>query len=283
MSNHRWRWLASAAALLVAVAVFVVHQARTHDKPLPRFVSTSDYLPRVAADLYLPIAKARAPVVVLVPGGSWLSADRKGLGPLADDLAAHGVVAVNATYRAVNAGVRFPVPVADIVCAVDFAADRARRAGFVGGPVVVLGHSSGAHLAALAALRAARFRHDCSYPTARIDGFIGLAGPYDITKLADVAQPLFGSTAAANPTLWKEGNPTEWVNERTAAPALSVLLAHGLADHVVSPWFSQTFSEDLKDAGHRVQLSMVSGASHVTIFTPKVIASTVIGWLDTLS
>ena len=283
MGPHRRRWLASAAVLLVAVAAFVVHQAQTDDTPLPHFVSTSTYLPQVAADLYLPGTKARAPVVVLVPGGSWLSADRKGLAPLAENLAAHGVVAVNATYRAVNAGVRFPVPVADIVCAVDFAADRARRAGFVVGPVVVLGHSSGAHLAALAALRAAHFRHDCPYPPARIDGLIGLAGPYDITKLADVVQPLFGSTEAANPALWKEGNPTEWVNERTAPPALSVLLAHGSADHDVSPWFSNTFSEELKDAGHRVQLTIVSGAGHGTIYTPKVIASTVIGWLAALS
>lgn len=73
------------------------------------------------------------------------------------------------------------------------------------------------------------------------------------------------------------------MNERTAAPALSVLLAHGSADHDVSPWFSQTFAEELKDAGHRVQLSIVSGASHGTIYTSKVIASTVMGWLDTLS
>jgi hypothetical protein len=66
----------------------------------------------------------------------------------------------------------------------------------------------------------------------------------------------------------ERGKPTEWVNERTAAPALAVLLAHGSADHDVSPWFSQTFSaEDLKVAGHRVQLSIVSGASHGTIYT----------------
>jgi hypothetical protein len=53
--------------------------------------------------------------------------------PLVETLAAPGMVVVNATYRAVKSGVRFPVPVADVVCAIDFAADRARQAGISAG------------------------------------------------------------------------------------------------------------------------------------------------------
>jgi alpha-beta hydrolase superfamily lysophospholipase len=67
-------------------------------------------------------------------------------------------------------GIAPKMPVADIVCAVDFATDRAARAGIRVGPVVILGHSSGAHLAALAALATAHFRGACPYAPARIDG-----------------------------------------------------------------------------------------------------------------
>jgi acetyl esterase/lipase len=275
---------AAATVVLVAAAVFVVHRTSPPEQRLPHFVDTSDYRPGEAGDLYLPTpTPQRAPVVVLIPGGAWLSADRDGLGPLAESLAAHGVVVVNATYRAVNAGVRFPVPVADIVCAIDFAADRARRQAVSVGPIVVLGHSSGAHLAALAALRTAHFRRDCPYPPARVDGLIGLAGPYAVTQLADIAYPLFGSNEATSPALWHDGNPMDWVTERTAAPALPVLLAHGAADQELSTSFTEGFAQALKHAGHPVQVNIIADATHSSIYTPKVITHTIMAWLTAVN
>jgi len=53
-------------------------------------VVTQDYLPGLAADVHLPTGVRAAPVVVLVPGGAWLTADRRGLTPLARSLAAAG-------------------------------------------------------------------------------------------------------------------------------------------------------------------------------------------------
>ena len=87
--------------------------------------STSEYLPGLEADVYLPDRDkgGDAPVVLLVPGGGWQTADRTGLAPLAATLADAGFVAVNATYRAGGEAVVFPVPVQDVVCASAFAAD----------------------------------------------------------------------------------------------------------------------------------------------------------------
>jgi len=280
MPNHRRRWLVSAAAILAVVA-WVALRARSHDEQLPHRASTADYLPGVAADVYLPSPTTRAPVVVLIPGGSWQTANRSGLGPLAETLAEHGMVVVNATYRAVKSGVRFPVPVADVVCAIDFAADRARQAGISAGPIVVLGHSSGAHLAALAALRGPHFRRDCPYPPAQVSGLVGLSGTYEVTQLQYLAQPLFGVAAGTDPALWHDGDPMDWVKERTAPPAMPVLLAHGAADDLLSPTFTEVFARALQGAGHPVQLEIVPGANHQTIYTPRVIANTVITWIDT--
>ncbi|MFZ0157882.1 MAG: hypothetical protein WAL50_02540, partial [Kineosporiaceae bacterium] len=65
--------------------------------PNAKPVVTADYLPGLAADLHLPTGAATAPVVVLVPGGAWVSADPSGLTPLARALAAGGIVAVTMT------------------------------------------------------------------------------------------------------------------------------------------------------------------------------------------
>jgi acetyl esterase/lipase len=174
--------------------------------------------------------------------------------------------------------VLFPQPVADIVCAVDYAADRARRAGYRAAPLVVLGHSSGAHLASLAALAGTHFRERCPYPPAQPDGLVGLAGPYDITAFSEGVRSLFGASQVQAPAAWHEGSPYTWVRSR---PGLAVLLAAGDHDDLVAPGFSMAFAAALRAAGHRVRLDIVPGATHFDIYTPGVIASTVAAWIAT--
>ena len=283
MTGRRRRWAAITAAVTLLVAGCAADRPSTERVAAPpHLAGTQNYLPGIAADVYLPQSPAgRTPVVVLIPGGGWRTADRGGLGALAATLAGHGMVAVNATYRAADSGVRFPVPVNDVVCAIDFAADRARRAGIVPGPLVVLGHSAGAHLAALAALAGDRFRKDCPYPPAQVDGFVGLSGPYNIVLLSDAAYPLFGAGPAADPTAWNEGNPMTWLAQRTAHP-LRALLVHGAADDLVAPSFSRTFAASLEAAGHPVELRIIAGARHNDTFKADVVAATVIAWIAAL-
>jgi acetyl esterase/lipase len=246
---------------------------------LPHLAGTQDYLPGRAADVFLPEGATRAPVVVLIPGGGWASADPSGLRPLADELAAHGMVAITATYRAADVGARFPQPVADVVCAADFAAARSRAAGIEPGPVVLLGHSAGAHLAALAALAPDRFRTGCPYPPADADGLVGLAGPYDVLAVPALAEPLFGVPLAGHRTLWRGGDPLTLVGNR---PRLPVLLAHGAEDDLVPPSLTTAFADRLRGAGHRVRVEMVPGADHGSIYRPAVIAPLLTGWLGSL-
>jgi acetyl esterase/lipase len=271
-------WSAMAGlGMLLAAGCAPAHD--NPDKPAPtRYkVSTEDYLPGVAADTVVPSVQ-RAPVVVLIPGGGWQTADRAGLEPLADALAAHGIVAVNATYRASEDGVRFPVPVADVVCAVDYAVARTRRAGITPTHVVVLGHSAGGHLAALAALRGPHFRSNCPYPPATVDGLIGLAGAYDVFQLRDVARSLFGVSAGEDQKLWRDGDPMEWASLR---PELPALLAHGTDDDM-SETFTTRFAAALERGGHHVRTELVQGATHQTIYTRQVIGDLVIGWVRAL-
>jgi acetyl esterase/lipase len=281
---HRRRAVLIAVVVLVTTGCAAGHPPSTSHAPSTSETarpSTAQYLPGVAADVYLPAPAAEAPVVVLIPGGGWRTADRRGLAPLAKALAADGMVVVNATYRAAQDGVRFPTPVQDVVCAIDFATLRARQDGITPGPVIVVGHSSGAQLSALAALAGPRFRGACPYPSVLVDGLVGLAGPYDVLSLADIAYPLFGVSLKERPDLWRQGDPATWVGERTGARPLAVLLAHGDADDTVPITFTTSFAAQLRDAGHPVRVVIVPKADHQAIYQPGVIEATIRDWVRT--
>lgn len=274
--------LVAGAALAAGLAALVAAPWATEDPDDGPPAVTVEYLPGRASDVYLPRAAARAaPVVVLVPGGGWRTADRTGLAPLARALAAGGAVAVNITYRAADAGGRFPQMVGDVVCAVDFATDRARRSGITPGPVVVAGHSAGAHLAALAALAPERFRAGCPYPAARATGLVGLAGVYDVTGVPGVAEPLFGVPPAEDPALWREGNPLTWVarSAGTAPPDLRVLLVHGTGDTVVPPATTTGLAAALERAGVPVTVRLPAGLDHGEVYAADVAAAPILSWL----
>jgi acetyl esterase/lipase len=239
---------------------------------------TTEYLPGRAADVYLPRSpRSAGAVVLLVPGGGWQTADRIGLGPLAARLARAGIAAVNITYRASADGVVFPAPVEDIACAAAFAAQRAATAA--GHPVklVVLGHSAGAQLGAVAALSKDRFRGDCPYPSVTADGLVGISGPYDIRAVADVAVSLFGVPPNEDVAAWRDGDPVSWV--AGAPPGLRVLLLHGDSDTTVSPYQSEAFAAALRRGGLHVELRMVKDADHLSVFQPSVVGATVIAWI----
>ncbi len=286
MAPSRTRRTVAVLVVIVVISgvvAWVVSRSNEPKRHYDRLVRTQEYLPGVAADVFMPVTpRDHAPVVVLIPGGAWRTAQRSGLAPLAETLAERGMIVVNATYRAANSGARFPEPVADIVCAVDFGVAQARLEHVVPGPVVVVGHSSGAQLASVAALEPARFRGTCPYPQVDPNGFVGLAGPYDLTEWQAVAAPMFTASPAQDPASWKDANPVTWAASRTGTDSLSVLLAHGADDLEVSLASSKNFAATLTKAGHRVQLTILPGVDHATIYTPGVIADPITTWITSL-
>jgi dipeptidyl aminopeptidase/acylaminoacyl peptidase len=147
---------------------------------------------------------------------------------------------------------------------------------------VVLGHSSGAHLAALAALGGDRFRSSCPYPKARIDALVGLAGTYDVRGLEELAQPLFGSTPAQDPDAWRDGNPMSWVERGAERSRLRVLLAHGTSDVDLPTSFTAEFADALRTGGYDTTLAMIPDATHHTLYSATVIGPRLIQWVRAL-
>jgi acetyl esterase/lipase len=240
---------------------------------------TVEYAPGLTEDVYLPEHQGRVPLVVLVPGGSWTTADPAGLAGLAADLAASGVAAAPTHIRAAEDGIRYPAPVEDVLCAVAAAAESVRSHGFVPDPVAVLGHSSGAQLAALSVLAVDDYSPSCGSPAVRPDALVGLSGPYDISQLPDVAAALLGSSPSDDPEAWSDANPVERADLR---PDVPVLLLHGEADETVPVAFTTEFAQALEDAGHPTTVQIVPRADHETIYQADVAGDRTAEWLVSL-
>jgi len=237
--------------------------------------------PGVAAAVTEPGGPAEAVVVVLVPGGGWVSADPSGLAPLAEHLASRGAVVVTLRYRTATEGAYFPEPALDIECGIAFASTAAGRVlddrGLGDDPTIaVVGHSAGAQLSAVAALSPTTLDPGCPYPSADADALIGLAGPYDVVAAERQAVNLFGPEY---PRLdqWDAGNPIVLASQR---PELPVLLLHGEDDPLVPVAASETFAQALDEGGHPVELDVLAGVDHDSVYSAEVAGPVISSWLQ---
>jgi acetyl esterase/lipase len=222
------------------------------------------------------------PVVLVVPGGGWWTADRTGMTALAQELAAAGFFTVNASYRAGVDGAHFPVPLQDVLCAAGYAVARATAAGLSPGPVVLVGHSAGGHLVALAGTSGSTLARPCTDPVPTVAGVVGLAGVYDTTAFAGPMTDFFGVMQAKDPVLWASGDPLAYVESGAAPRGLRVLLIHGDADTVVPLAQAQAFTKALTDARMDVTLDVVPAATHMDVISPTIAASPITAWIRRL-
>lgn len=239
-------------------------------------VALQQVAPGVAASVVRPTADPADVVVVLVPGGGWVSADPSGLAPLAAYLADLGATVVSISYRTSSDGSYFPEPVQDVGCGIAYAATQAEGASADEVILAVVGHSAGAQLAAVAALDPDQATGpDCPYDAREADRLVGLAGPYDVVAASGQAQLLFGPESP-DPTEWDDGNPVVLAARR---PTLPVLLVHGAVDDVVPVSFSEQFADALTAAGHPVELQVVDAADHMRVFEADIAGPLVADWL----
>ncbi len=270
----------AAAASSTAVALLVLLSCSGSPEARPAGAASHEYRAGLEAYPHLPVGLDRGPVVVMIPGGGWVSADPSGYRGLADALAAAGIVAVPVGIRAGQDGVIYPVPVQDVLCALADGAATARGAGVEPTSLVLLGHSSGAHLAAVATLAPDSVDARCEDPPVEADAFVGLAGPYDIREFADNADVLLGSRPEQDPGAWALANPVLLADRR---PQVPVLLLHGEADEVVPVSATRAMGEALRAGGHDTTVEVVPGADHESIYSARVAGPRVAAWVLALA
>jgi acetyl esterase/lipase len=194
--------------------------------------------PKHKLDLYAPRHPAGPlPLLIFVYGGGWDSGDRRDYGFAGRALAALGFLVAIADYR-VFPEVVFPAFVEDLGAAASWLA--AHAADYGGDPerLFLVGHSAGAYNAVIFALQPERFGG--AAVAGRIEGLVGLSGPYDFYPF-DVKQSIDAFGTYAEPLT------TQPVNLVTPA-APPMLLAHGVRDTTVGDYHTVRLAAKLREA-----------------------------------
>ncbi|MBM3514728.1 MAG: alpha/beta hydrolase [Alphaproteobacteria bacterium] len=229
--------------------------------------------PRRRLDVYRPRdgSSSARPLVVFFYGGSWRNGARGNYAFVGEALAAMGAVAVLPDYR-VFPEARHPDFVEDGAAAVRWAAANAGRYGADPARLIVMGHSAGAHIAALLTLDRAFGVADA------ISGFVGLAGPYAFDPLE------YRSTRDVFAHLPDPGVVRPVRYARADAPPM--LLLHGDDDTTVGPYNSADLAAALAGTGASHRLVVLPGTGHIGIvlglsapFRDRAITEAVAGFI----
>ncbi|MEP6548381.1 MAG: alpha/beta hydrolase [Gammaproteobacteria bacterium] len=210
--------------------------------------------PQHRLDVYVPhkAATGPRPLVVFWHGGRWSFGDKSDYRFVGAALAELGYVAVLPNYRHYPE-VKMPGFMDDAARAASWSAAHGSEFGADSNLLYLMGHSAGAHLAALLTLDPQYFAATgLSVPP--IAGVIGLSGPYDFLPLreADV-QDMFGP-----PMLYPRSQPISFVH----ADAPPMLLVHGVKDDTVWPKNSRNFATLLRSYGVPVTLKLYPKLVH---------------------
>ncbi|WP_428485463.1 alpha/beta hydrolase [Rhodopila sp.] len=219
--------------------------------------------PRQTLDIYAPDHDAKtadqaagAPVVVFIYGGGWKDGDKSMYRFVAATLAARGFLTVVPDYR-LFPQVRFPVFIQDAAAAVAWT--RANISRYGGDPhrLFLMGHSAGAHIAAMLTLDKQWLRADGLDPDRDIAGMVGLAGPYDFLplhdpELEDIFAPA-GDLRLTQPITFARGD----------APPM--FLAAGTDDTTVRPSNTEHLAAAIRRDGGRVEEKLYPGIGHPMI------------------
>jgi acetyl esterase/lipase len=212
--------------------------------------------PRHGLDIYRADASAGAlPVVVFIYGGSWQSGEKADYLFAASALARRGFLVMVPDYRLYPA-VQFPGFIEDAARAVAFARRVAPSYGGDPRRLFVVGHSAGAHIAAMLALDP-RYLRAAGMDRRDLAGMAGLAGPYDFLPIiAPDIQAVFSAAADK-----RETQPIDFVDGHNPP----MLLLAGEDDTTVLPRNTTALAAAIRAKGGPVEMKLYPGVAHIGI------------------
>ena len=202
-------------------------------------------------DVYVPREHGAKPmpVVVFFYGGAWQEGRREDHLFVAQTLCARGFVVVIPDYR-VYPEVRYPAFIEDGARAVEWTVANISRYGGDANGIALMGHSAGAHIAAMLAYNR-RFMDDRT--RASVKALVGLAGPYDFEPTEPPVIALLSG----------EGDPDLAMPARfVRGHEIPTLLVTGDDDKRVDPANTAKLERKLREAGSPVEVRVIPGMSH---------------------
>jgi acetyl esterase/lipase len=203
-------------------------------------------------DVYRPHGEGARPIVIFLHGGGWTDGSKSQYRFVAEALTSRGFIAVLPGYRLYPA-VHFPEFIEDAAQAVAWTHAHADELGGDPARLFVMGHSAGAHIAAMLSYDE-RFLRAVGGDKSWLRGFIGLSGPYDFLPLTDrILQDVFAPAER-----YPQSQPVNFV-DGGEPPAL---LMQGRADDVVMPRNTERLAARVRERGGRVEERYYTDMSH---------------------
>lgn len=207
--------------------------------------------PRQRLDVFSPKQADNLPIVVFFYGGTWTMGRKSHYAFVGAALASRGFVTVIPDYR-LYPQVRFPAFIDDGARAVAWVQEHAREFGGDPKRIVLMGHSAGAHTAAMLALNDGYLERAGADPRS-IVGLIGFSGPYALVPDTDTLHAIFGS-----PYTPEDWQPVQFASSRSPP----TLLLHGMADKVVYVMHAEKMRDALLSRGAEVETHLYPDRGH---------------------
>lgn len=247
-------------ALLLLLAAPAAAGEPTAHRDTPYAEPKSD---RRALDVYAPADGANYPVVVWVHGGGWRQGDKGPVGRKPRAFADQGFVFVSVNYR-FYPDVTAKEIAGDVAKAVRWVRDHAREYGGDPDRIFVMGHSAGAHLAALVCTDD-RYLKAEGVPLSVVWGCVPVdVGVYDIPRRVAAGggvgnyTAVFGRAAEGQ----RELSPASHAARGKDIPPFLIL---HVADNANTKAQSEWFAERLTAAGVPAKVVAAEGKTHGTI------------------
>jgi acetyl esterase/lipase len=217
----------------------------------------------LSLDLYAPLSGSNHPILIYIHGGSLNAGDKRPVIIKGSAFTKKGWVFASINYR-LTPPAKYPTHVQDVAKAIAFIHKNATKYGGDPDRIYLLGHSSGAHLAALVATDE-RFLKAQGLPLSAIKGVIGLDEEgYDIPAVQkfepDLMSALYIPSFGSAPKVWREASPVSHIAPGKGIPPF--LLFHLGGE--MQQFMAEEMAKKLKAAGVEVEVVPIdSSCTHM--------------------
>lgn len=222
-------------------------------------------------DIYGPkkSVKGGSPVILYVHGGSWIYGNNEipqAISPLLDAFREEGFTIISTTYELMRGEENFSKQISDVKDTIRWIHKNKDEFGFNADRIGVIGASSGAHLALMAAYSGEDEFVDSQELkdySSNIKYLIDFFGPTDLTTLDldnvqwDLEQ-IINSVGEDKEDILELYSPVNYVNEDEP----NTLIVHSKKDSIVPYENAEILYKELKEKGNNSQLVTLEGTSH---------------------
>lgn len=257
--------------LLLSASVDSIIAAQTSDNMHIRrniaYSEPSDSKKQLTSlDAYAPAQGTGHPIVVWIHGGGWQIGDKANVRSKPHAFTDKGFVFVSLNYRLVPS-VSYKEQAGDVAKAISWVYSNAKSFGGNRERIYVMGHSSGAHIAALISTDD-RYLKAEKRPLTTIKGVVLLDGAgYDVSRqMTELAGPrnrqLYETVFGTSVEGWREASPISHVDKDKHIPPFLILY---VANRRASKVQSEGLAEVLREAGISAAAIPAKNKTHATI------------------